>query len=396
MTNSIKRDIITTMISKKRGKPREKPSRKGTDMTPKNTETPAGRDFEALYRGFGYKRFRMSRFEEYSLYAENQNFLVSERVITFNDPRGRLMALKPDVTLSIAKSFSDTDGVRKYYYDENVFRTDEGSGEFREINQTGLECMGRLDDYSVCEVLSLAARSLDMISPRNVLDLSDINVLTALFDDAGFGEKARKKAFGYFAAKNAHALRALYAECGVPAGKGDAAAEVALMYGRPDELLPRLRAILPASAAETLDGLGSTASNLALMDADKALRLDFSIVNDMSYYNGIIFRGFVDGNPRTVLSGGRYDNLMSRLGKKGQAIGFAIYLDALAELEAQSDRDVDTLLLYGDRDDPADVIRAAAKLTAGGEKIRVSREKPEDISYSHVRRLINGEVCDCE
>ena len=132
------------------------------------------------------------------------------------------------------------------------------------------------------------------------------------------------------------------------------------------------------------------------MDADKALRLDFSIVNDMSYYNGIIFRGFVDGNPRTVLSGGRYDNLMSRLGKKGQAIGFAIYLDALAELEAQSDRDVDTLLLYGDRDDPADVIRAAAKLTAGGEKIRVSREKPEDISYSHVRRLINGEVCDCE
>ena len=52
----------------------------------------------------------MSRFEEYDFYARNKDFLVSDRIITFTDSRGRLLALKPDVTLSIIKSGSDRQG----------------------------------------------------------------------------------------------------------------------------------------------------------------------------------------------------------------------------------------------------------------------------------------------
>ena len=93
----------------------------------------AERDFGTLYAKNGYSYYRMSRFEEYSLYAENRSFLVSDRVITFNDPGGRLMALKPDVTLSIAKGCADDGGIQKLYYNENVYRVDGGTGEFREI-----------------------------------------------------------------------------------------------------------------------------------------------------------------------------------------------------------------------------------------------------------------------
>ena len=57
----------------------------------------------SLYSGYGYKPFKMSKFEEYDLYSKNKDFLVSEGVITFNDTNGRLLALKPDVTLSIIK-----------------------------------------------------------------------------------------------------------------------------------------------------------------------------------------------------------------------------------------------------------------------------------------------------
>ena len=61
-------------------------------------------ELRRLYRDSGYSQFKMSKFEEYDLYSENKDFLVSDGVITFNDTNGRLLALKPDVTLSILKT----------------------------------------------------------------------------------------------------------------------------------------------------------------------------------------------------------------------------------------------------------------------------------------------------
>ena len=87
-----------------------------------------------LYRKFGYARYKMSRFEEYDLYVRNKDFLVSDEVITFTDHTGRLLALKPDVTLSIIKNTVDRpDTVQKVYYNENVYRVAKGTHSFKEI-----------------------------------------------------------------------------------------------------------------------------------------------------------------------------------------------------------------------------------------------------------------------
>ena len=349
-----------------------------------------GRDFGALYRRFGYKPFRMNRFEEYSLYAENRSFLVCDSLITFNDRRGRLMALKPDVTLSIAKSCRDDGGTSKLYYDENVYRLDETSGEFREIMQSGLECMGAVDLYCECEVLSLAVRCLELISGECVLDVSHVGVLQAVIDDAGIAE--RDEALALFAAKNAHGLRALCAKCGVPAAKADAIAELAQIYGGFDELLPRLKNILPASAAPALAELGEIYALMKAFGTAEKLRLDFSVVSDLSYYNGVIFRGFVKGVSRAVISGGRYDNLLKKLGKNAQAIGFAVYRDALAELGSAPEYDADVLLLYGD-EEPEAVARAVKALTDAGKSVRASREAT-DLRCREVKKLVKGALTD--
>ena len=77
----------------------------------------------SLYRKYGYSQYKMSKFEEYDLYVRNKNFLVSDNIITFTDTDGKLMALKPDVTLSIIKNTKDeSDSVQKVYYNENVYR----------------------------------------------------------------------------------------------------------------------------------------------------------------------------------------------------------------------------------------------------------------------------------
>ena len=97
----------------------------------------------ALYQSYGYLPYKMSRFEEYELYARNKDFLLSDRVITFTDTNGRLMALKPDVTLSILQKGEENPGCkRKVCYNENVYRVSRRSGQFKEIMQTGLECIG--------------------------------------------------------------------------------------------------------------------------------------------------------------------------------------------------------------------------------------------------------------
>ena len=94
----------------------------------------------SLYKRYGYVPFKMSKFEEYDLYVGNKDFLVSDRVITFNDTDGRLLALKPDVTLSIIKHTADEQGIKhKVFYNENVYRVSGTTGQFKEIMQMGLE-----------------------------------------------------------------------------------------------------------------------------------------------------------------------------------------------------------------------------------------------------------------
>ena len=135
----------------------------------------------ALYSEYGYEKYRMSKFEEYDLYVQNKDFLISENVITFTDTDGKLMALKPDVTLSIIKNSKDSfSGVMKVYYNENVYRVSKGTRTYKEIMQAGLECLGEVTDEVLTEVLYLAAKSLDVISENNVLEISSLDVVTGV------------------------------------------------------------------------------------------------------------------------------------------------------------------------------------------------------------------------
>ena len=136
-----------------------------------------------LYTKYGYTQFKMSKFEEYDLYVRNKDFLVSDSVITFNDTNGKLLALKPDVTLSIIKNSTDSENaVQKLYYNENVYRISKNTHSFKEIMQTGLECIGDIGTYNICEVLTLAAKSLEAISENYVLDISHMGLISSVLE----------------------------------------------------------------------------------------------------------------------------------------------------------------------------------------------------------------------
>ena len=137
----------------------------------------------ALYAKNGYIPFKMSRFEEYDLYAENKDFLMGESVITFNDTDGRLLALKPDVTLSIIRNTSFEPGCKqRLCYNENVYRISPSTHRYKEIMQSGVECIGDLDILDIYEVLLLSAESLSAVSDDFVIDISHMGLVSAVID----------------------------------------------------------------------------------------------------------------------------------------------------------------------------------------------------------------------
>ncbi len=163
----------------------------------------------ALYEAAGCRKYHMGRFEEYGLYQENRSFLSSEQVITFTDLDGRLLALKPDVTLSIAKTAQPAPGeTLRYYYHENVYRPSAESHTFKEISQMGLEMLGAVGEAQVQQAVCLAARALDALGADWVLEVSHMGYLFGLFDALGVPDAARAKLLEKLREKNAHELRA--------------------------------------------------------------------------------------------------------------------------------------------------------------------------------------------
>ena len=170
----------------------------------------------ALYEAAGCRKYHMGRFEEYGLYQENRSFLSSEQVITFTDLDGRLLALKPDVTLSIAKTAQPTPGETLcYYYHENVYRPSAESHTFKEISQMGLEMLGAVGEAQVQQAVCLAARSLDALGAEWVLEVSHMGYLFGLFDALGVPDAARAKLLEKLREKNAHELRAAAGAAGL-------------------------------------------------------------------------------------------------------------------------------------------------------------------------------------
>ena len=331
----------------------------------------------SLYRKRGYEPYKMSKFEEYDLYVRNKSFLVSDNIITFTDTNGKLMALKPDVTLSIVKNTREGD-TRKVYYNENVYRVSEGSHEYQEIMQTGLEYIGLVDGYALSEVLTLASLSLEEISSNFVLDVAHLGITSLLLSLSGADDVSQKRILECMGEKNLHGIEASCLDAGVSDKNTERIKALVKCYGSPEKVISELRKTLVEKEFEELfDELETV---LSLVGSDR-IRLDFSVVSDTNYYNGIVFKGFIKGIPTAVLSGGQYDSLMKRFGKSSGAVGFAVYLDLLEGLESGVGYEVDTVVLYDEKTSPSLVSKTVNEHVSAGETVRASTEMPKKLKY---------------
>ena len=351
-------------------------------------------ELRGLYNRYGYTQYKMSKFEEYDLYAKNKDFLISDSVITFMDFSGKLMALKPDVTLSIVKNSAQQESsVQKLYYNENIYRVAKGSGSFREMMQVGLECMGAIDTYTICEVLTLAVESLKKISSNSLLNVSHLGLLTKILDGMGIADGLRDQVLQAIGEKNPHDLLAICRDAGVSEEYGKTLAAVSKLSGSPEQVLQDVEKLTSSlDVQEELNKIRGLFTTLTPDVLDR-IHFDFSVVDNIHYYNGIVFKGFVSGVPNSVLSGGQYDKLMQKMNRKSGAIGFAVYMDALERLEQQTkEYDVDVVILYDSQADLGAVTAYAQNLRAEGSTVMVQPGLPEGLRYGRLVKICGSEV----
>ena len=246
-------------------------------------------ELRALYSQNGFNFFRMPRFEEYDFYADKKEFLT--------DADGRLMALRPDVTLSLIKHSAPG----KYYYNENVYRVPDNETTFREVAQSGIEITGGIGANEMREVIMLAVKSLEKVSDgrRYILAIADASQVIENADGIN-----TSKLIDCLSHKNIHGLKELHASHKL--------IELAGLDGN----IEKASGLLSVKMSEILRGLE---------EYYEKMRVDYSVAENVKYYSGIVFKGYIEGVPEAVLSGGEY-NIMSTEGA-----GFAVYLERICD-----------------------------------------------------------------
>lgn len=341
----------------------------------------------SLYTKYGYMPYKMNKFEEYDLYAKNKDFLVSDGIITFTDTNGKLLALKPDVTLSIIKNAADAKGVKnKMYYSENVYRISGSTREYKEIMQTGLECIGDIDLYDTYEVITLAKKSLSEISSDYVLEISHMGVISALLSSIGGSDNFCKEVLECIGKKSTHEIKTISQKYGVCECDAMRLCDFVSIYGEPKDVISKLEKM---DVSDEFSACVSELKEIAKLLEDEEgydkIRLDFSIVNDMRYYNSIVINGYINGVCECVLYGGRYDKLLSKMGKSSCGIGFAIYTDLLASLnEKPSEYDVDTLLVYSESTNAKKLKETVECLVSEGKTVTTQKSIPSKLRYKEI------------
>ncbi|WP_242004574.1 ATP phosphoribosyltransferase regulatory subunit [Brachyspira aalborgi] len=322
-----------------------------------------------IYERFGFKKIKLSKFEDYNLYNNNKDFLQTEHILTFMNLNGNLKSLRPDVTLSIVKKIlkDNEKETQKIYYIEDIYKI--VSNEYEEIPQVGVEIIGKLNNYSNLEIISMAIESLKSINKNYILEISNIDFISAIFDEINLEENLKIEILNNIYLKNKHDLEKLLNK-NVDCKYKKYILSFVELSGNYKYILKKLKSlIINKKMQKSYEELKSLSFVFELYNNFDKILLDFSIESQLGYYNGIIFKGYIKESNDIILSGGRYDKLLNKFNSNKNAIGFAIYMDKLYEKNKTSDF-IDILILYKSGDENI-LLNEVRKFMNKNKKVRV-------------------------
>lgn len=325
-----------------------------------------------LFESYGYEKLGVNLLEEYESYYLHGELLKVESLLKVIDPNGKLYVLRPDMTMPIAKKFAreNTEGVmtNKVYYSDDVFRVEGGSiaGIIKQ-KQMGVEFLGEKSVYADYEVINLAIETLKEISPKYHLDISHSDFLKVVFDKTTLNYEEKEKIIEYLKNRAQTELKSILNKVDVDEKVKNLILDIPNLYGEAEEVLKKIEAYdMPE-----LDTIVEELRELKAILPAANIELDFSMVNNLNYYTGVIFKGYLQGLSQVALQGGRYDNLTEKFGKKMEAIGFAINLEEVfGKLVLEETKTLGDLFIYKEMEGMVEEIN---KLRKESKRLRIEK-----------------------
>jgi len=299
---------------------------------------------------------------------------LREKTFRFDDRQGgRLVAFPPDITPQIARivatRMQDLPLPLRLCYSGRVLRhAEQQAGKDREIFQAGVELIGLDSPEADAEMIAMAVEALSVLGAKDfTIDIGQVEFFRGVMADLQLPGDTLRRLQEAIGRKDSSGLGKLLDGLTIPAEAREAISSLPRLFGG-REILPRAaQAVRNERSRHALANLEQVLDILEVYGVERHITIDLGETRGLDYHTGITFQGFLPGLGRAVCSGGRYDNLTSRYGRRAPATGFTFNLLNLLfaldrELDRQVSRRTDALLFQlGEDKRPAQLVARALR-----------------------------------
>lgn len=337
--------------------------------------------FRSIFTGFGYSEVVTPGIEFYDVFNKNSRNFSQESLYKLVDSKGRLITIRPDSTIPIARMVAtrlkDTAFPLRLFYNQSIFSINPClTGRSDEIVQAGIELIGSDSNRADLEVLTIAIQTLSAYdSDKFRLEIGDIGFFKELVLQLNVDESISEEIRRLIEVKNYPALNDLLDTIG-DNKITHALKQLPRLFGG-EEVFEKAATLFSDEKIEKiLSNLKNIYKNLESLGYNGKITVDLGTVNRTDYYTGVVFRGYLYGYGEEVLSGGRYDNLISEFGLDIPATGFAINVDAVATMLRRNanvpKQNIPDLIVFGEIGHEMKALMTAQALVKQGEIVENS------------------------
>lgn len=326
----------------------------------------------AVFESAGYRAVETPMFEYYDCYIGRDGQISQENLYKFFDEQGRVLALRPDFTTSIARMAAtkeaDKPSPLRYMYTGNVFRTEQTEGvRRREFTQSGIEIIGSYSPMADAEVIALTIEALRHCGIEEMtMEIGQVAFYNGLVEQTGLGERDAARLCERIDSKDVVGIREILKGIDMDAGIKKLIEELPYMFGD-ISILDKARVEgLNEISKLALDNLGKIYDLLCAYGYEKYVSIDLGMLQSIDYYTGVIFKGYTNGVGFPICAGGRYDHLMENFGVIKGAVGAAIGVNRVMSAVEHTDTDRGVVMIYADKGSEGEMCRLSGMLRDEG------------------------------
>ena len=335
---------------------------------------------------YGFDPIQTPSFEFFDIFSRDIGTTPSKDLYKFFDKDGETLVLRPDMTPSVArcaaKYYMEDERPLRFYYLGNTFVNNHGSyqGRLNETTQIGAELIGDPGVEADAEVVALICNCLLKSGLNNFqISIGQVDFFKSILDSAGVEAEDEVVLRELISKKNFFGVEEFLEEKHYPESITNILKRLPNMFGNTEVLSEAKSLTDDKRALASIDRLEQLYKVLKTYGLETQVSFDLGMLSKYKYYTGIIIKAYTYGLGEPIVTGGRYDRLLSSFGKSAAAVGFVIGVDQLMMALSRQDIEIpvkkDTFILQYGEEDFEEAVKLAMRLRDKGLKVKLLSDR---------------------